>query len=105
MWHGNLDAIVASHQNTILSSPEFGDAHGQPNADRQQGNGKGESGYIRQHSLPVIVGVFAVALIARQIVGDFKLMGKRRMIAALRQGRSRTRPKLEHTVLFFRRGR
>ena len=35
MWHGNLDAIVASHQDTILGSPEVGDAHGQPYADRQ----------------------------------------------------------------------
>lgn len=64
MWHGNLDAIVTSHQDTILGSPELGNAHGQPDADRQQRDRKGERGYICQHSLPIVASVSAVALIA-----------------------------------------
>ncbi len=55
MWHGNLDAIVPSHQHTILGSPELGNAHGQPDADRQQRDRKGERGDICQHAMPKIV--------------------------------------------------
>jgi hypothetical protein len=105
MWHGNLDAIVASHQDTILSSAEVGDAYGQPYADRQQGHREGESGYVRQHPLPIITRVFAVALVARQIRGDFEPMDKRGVISALGEGRPWAWPKLEHAVLFFRWGR
>jgi hypothetical protein len=105
MWHGNLDAIVASHQDTILGSPELGNADGQPYANRQQRDRKGESGHIRQHSLPIVGGVFAVPLIARQIVGDFEPMDERRVIVALCKGRSRARPELEHAVLVFWWGR
>ena len=84
MWHGDLDAIVASHQDTILGSAEFGDTHRQPYADRQQSHGEGESRHIRQHPLPVIVRFFWDALIARQVVGDLELMNQgRRVIAAL----------------------
>ena len=64
MWHNNLDAIVASHQDTILGSPELGNAHGQPYADCQQRNRKGESGHICQHPLPIVTGIFPVTLIA-----------------------------------------
>ena len=64
MRHDNLDAIVTSHQDTILGSPELGNAHGQPYANRQQRNRKGESGHICQHSLPIVARVFAVAFIA-----------------------------------------
>ena len=64
MWHDDLDAIVTSHQDTILGSPKLGNAHGQPYADREQRNRKGESGHIRQHSLPIVGGVFAVPLVA-----------------------------------------
>ena len=28
-WHGNLDAIVASHQDAVLSSAQVGNADGQ----------------------------------------------------------------------------
>ena len=64
MWNDDLDAIVTAHQDAILGSPELGNAHGQPYADRQQRNCKGESGHIRQHSLPIVGGVFAVPLVA-----------------------------------------
>jgi len=64
MGHNNLDAIVASHQDTILGSPELRNAHGQPYANRQQRNRKGKSGHICQHPLPIVAGVFAVTFIA-----------------------------------------
>ena len=105
MCHGNLDAIVAPHQDTILGSPEVGNAHRQPDADRQQRHGEGESGHICQHPLPIFVGVFVVELIARQVVGDFEPMDKRRMASTLSEARSGARPEFEHAVLMFRRGR
>ena len=64
MRHGNLDAIVASHQDTILGSAQMGDTHGQPYADRQQSDGECEGSYIRQHPLPVIVRFLRHALVA-----------------------------------------
>jgi hypothetical protein len=70
MWHINLDAIVASHQDTILSLAQMGNTHGQPDADRQQGEGECESRNIRQHPLPVIIPVFRDVLVTRQVVGD-----------------------------------
>jgi hypothetical protein len=70
MWHGNLDAIVASHQDTILSPAQMANTHGQPDADRQQGEGECESRYIRQHPLPVIIPLFRDLLVTRQVVGD-----------------------------------
>ena len=63
MWHGNLDAIVAPHQDTILGSPQMGNAHGQPYADRQQGDGKCEGGHVCQHPLPIIVCFLRDALV------------------------------------------
>jgi hypothetical protein len=105
MWHGDLDAIVAAHQDTILGPAEFGDADCQPYADRQQRHGEGEGRYIRQHPLPIIVGFFRNALIARQVVGNLEPANKGRAIGWLGEGRSGARPKLEHAVLFFRRGR
>ena len=104
MWRGNLDAIVAAHQDAILGPSELGDADGEPDADRQQGDGKSEGGDVGQHSLPIVAGIFTVAFIAREIVGDFELVDKRRKIAALGQRGSRTRPELEHAMLFFGRG-
>jgi hypothetical protein len=105
MWHGNLDAIVASHQDTILGSAQMGDAHRQPYADRQQGDRECEGGHVRQHPLPIVVGFLRHALVARQVAGDFKRMDEGRMMASLGEGRSRARPELEHAVLFLRRGR
>jgi hypothetical protein len=104
MWHGNLDAIVASHQDTILGSAQMGDTHCQPYADRQQSHREGKSSDVRQHPLPVIVHFFRHALVTRQIVGNFEPVNKRR-IAALGEGGSRARPELEHAVLVFRGGR
>ena len=105
MWHGNLDAIVASHQDAILGPAQMANAHSQPYADRQQSDGECESRAIRQHPLPVIVSFIGHALIARQIVGDFEPVNERRMISRLGEGGFRARPELEHTVLVFRRGR
>jgi len=105
MWHGNLDAIVASHQDTILGSTQMRNTDRQPNADRQKGDGEGKRRHVRQHAVPVIVDLFTIALIARQIVGDLELMDKWRIISALSDGRAGARPKLEHAVLFFWRGR
>ena len=64
MRHGNLDAIVTSHQDTVLGSPKLGYAHGQPYADRQQRDRKGERRHIGQHSLPVVASIFAVTFVA-----------------------------------------
>jgi hypothetical protein len=86
MWHDNLNAVVASHQDTILGSAEMGYAHRQPNADRQQGNREGERGHIRQHPLPIIIGLLGDALIARKVVGDLEAANKRGLIAALDKG-------------------
>jgi hypothetical protein len=104
MCHGNLDAIVASHQDTILGSAQFGDAYRQPDADRQQSDRECDGRDIRQHPLPVIVDIVADLLVARQVVGDFKLRRKGSAISALREGRSRARSKLEHDVLVVWRG-
>jgi hypothetical protein len=105
MGHGNLDAIVASHQDTVLGPAQMRNTDRQPYADRQEGNGKGKRRHVRQHAMAVIVGLFAIALVARQIVGYFELMNQWRIVSALRDGRARTRPKLEHAVLFLWRGR
>jgi hypothetical protein len=105
MWHGDLDAIVASHQDTILGSTQMRNTDRQPYADRQKGDGEGKRRHVRQHAVPVIVSLFPIALIARQVVGYLKLMDKWRIISALGDGRAGARPKLEHAVLFFWRGR
>jgi len=105
MWHGNLDAIVASHQDTILGSTQMGDTHCQPYADRQQSHREGKSSDVGQHPLPVIIGFFPNALVTRQIAGDFEPTNKRRLISALGEGGPRARPELEHAVLVFRGGR
>jgi len=86
MRHGNLDAIVASHQHTILGSTQMGDTHGQPDTDRQQRQRECESGDIGQHSLSVIVDFFGRALVTRQIVRDFQPVNKRGLISALGEG-------------------
>jgi hypothetical protein len=87
MWYDNLDAIVASQQDTILGLPEFGNPNGQPNTDRQQGHREGESSYVRQHPLPIIVCLFRDALIARQVIGDFEPVNQwRAIIFALGEG-------------------
>jgi len=86
MRHGNLDAIVASHQYTILGSAQMGDTHGQPDTDRQQRQRECESGDIGQHSLSVIVDFFGRALVTRQIVRDFQPVNKRGLISALGEG-------------------
>jgi hypothetical protein len=105
MWHGNLNAIVASHQDAILGSTQVRNADRQPYADRQKGDGEGKSRHVRQHAVPVIVDLFPIALIARQIVGHLKLMDNWRIISVLSDRRAGARPKLEHAVLFFWRGR
>jgi ABC-type dipeptide/oligopeptide/nickel transport system permease component len=64
MRHSNLDAIVASHQDTILGPAQMSDTYREPYADRQKGQGERESRHIRQHALPIISIVFAVALVA-----------------------------------------
>jgi hypothetical protein len=64
MWDDDLDAIVTSHQDTILGSPQLGNAHGQPYADRQQRDRKGERGHICEHSLPIVASVFTVTFVA-----------------------------------------
>lgn len=65
LWHGNLDAIVASHQDAILGPAQMGNTHRQPYADRQQSDGERDSRYIRQHSLSVIIRFIRHALVAR----------------------------------------
>ena len=86
MWHDNLNAVVASHQDTILGSAEMGDAHRQPYSDSEQGHREGESGDIGQHPLPIIIGLLGGALIARKVVGDLEAANKRGLIAALDKG-------------------
>ena len=105
LWHGNLDAIVASHQDTILGPAQMGNTHGQPDADRQKSDGECAGCDIRQHPLPVIIDFLGDALIARQVVGDLKPMHKRRLICPLGEGRPGARPEWEHPVLLFLRGR
>ena len=65
MWHGNLDAIVASHQDAILGPAQMANTHSQPYADRQQGDGECDGRYIRQHPLPVIIHFIGHALVTR----------------------------------------
>jgi hypothetical protein len=105
MWHGNLDAIVASHQDTVLGPAQMRNTDRQPYADRQERDGEREGCNIRQHTVPVIVGLFTISLVARQIVGYLELMDKGRIVSALNNRRARARPKLEHAVLFLWRGR
>ena len=105
LWHGNLDAIVAPHQDTILGPAEMRNAYGQPYADRQKGDRECASRDVGQHSLPVVIDIFGDALVARQVAGDFQPVHERRMILPLRKGRSGARPELEHPVLLFLRGR
>ena len=105
MWHGNLDAIVASHQDAILGSAQMGDAHGEPYADRQQGHREGEGGNVRQHPLPVVIRWFGDALIARQIVGHVQTVSSGGLIPPLGGRRSGAWPKREHAVLLLGRGR
>ena len=81
--YDDLDAVMASHQHTILGSAEMGDAHRQPYSDSEQGHREGESGDIGQHPLPIIVGLFRDALIARQVAGDLEPASEWRLVAAL----------------------
>jgi hypothetical protein len=81
--YDDLDAVVTSHQHTILGSAELGDAHRQPYADSEQGHREGESGDIGQHPLPIIVSLFRDAFIARQIVGNLETTNEWRLVAAL----------------------
>jgi hypothetical protein len=104
MRHSNLDAIVASHQDTILCPAQMCDADREPYANGKEGKGERESRHIGQHALPVIAIVFAVALIAGQVLGYIKLVDH---LGAAPLGDHRSagpRPKLEHTVLLIWRG-
>lgn len=80
--YDDLDAVVASHQHTILGPAEMGYAHRQPYADREQGHREGESRDIGQHPLPIIVSLFRDAFIARQIVRNLETTNERRLVAA-----------------------
>jgi hypothetical protein len=105
MRHGNLDAIVASHQDTILRPPQMRDAYREPDADGQKGKGKSERRHIRQHALSILVAVIlAIALVMGQIPRDLKLADGLGALA-LGDGSARPRPKLEHAVLHIWWGR
>jgi len=84
--YDNLDAVVASHQHTILGSAELGDAHRQPYADGEQGDRERERGDVGQHPPPVVVGLFRDSLVARQVVGDLEPANEWRLVAALGKG-------------------
>ena len=74
MRHGNLDAIVASHQDTILRPPQMRDAYREPDADGEERKGKSEGRHIRQHALSIIIAlILAIALVVGQVPCDLKL--------------------------------
>ena len=61
---GNLRAVAPSHQHAILGFAQVGDAHGKPDPDRRQCDGKGKGGDVGQHAMAEIVRLFPVALVA-----------------------------------------
>ena len=109
MWRGNARAIAASHQYAILGSAHIGDAHGEPQSDGGQRDGKGERRDIRQHAAAKIVRFAAVPFIARQIVrllpDVLRWSVAARVSPLARWMRQRARPEFEHAMLFFRRNR
>ena len=102
MGHSNLDAIVASHQDTILRPAQMRDAYRKPDPDGQERKGEREGRHIGQHSLPIIALVFAITLVVRQVPRYLKLADDV-SVAGPGNGRVRPRPKLEHTVLLILR--
>jgi hypothetical protein len=116
---GGIDAyaIAPAHQNAILGATQVGDAHGEPDADRGQRDGKGEGGDIGQHAVPKFVRLFMGPLTAWRVVGlrwrgvrlttfGLKVLLPRPGVqilppAGLQSGGSR--PKLQHAMFFFNR--
>src|SRR3984893_3344314 len=99
-------AIPPSHQHAVLGLAQIRDAHGQPDSNGGQRDGKSEGGDIRQHPTVKIVRFVAVPLVAGQIVrlglGVFVERPVTRLPSSARRVNQGARPKLEHAMLFFR---
>src|ERR1700738_5110944 len=107
MRRGYAHAVAAAHQYAVLGPAHIRNAHGEPYSDRCQRDGKCEGRDIGQHAMAVIVRLFPVALIARQIVRLGLGVLVRGMVAEAsplpRRVSEGTRTELEHAMLFFRR--
>ena len=103
---GNAHAIVPPHQHAILGPAQVGDAHGKPDADRRQRDGKGERSNVGEHAVAEIVRLFPRAFVARQIerLGLVILMPRLGHHIGPRRGRVKrtARPELEHAMLLIR---
>jgi hypothetical protein len=100
---GNLDAIVAAHQDTILGSSQVGYAHGEPNADRQQGHSEREGRNICQHAMAEVVRLFPQPLVAGKIIRNLELANSVGRICPKARCRNlAARPELQHTMLIVR---
>jgi len=105
LWDGNPHAVASPHQHTILGPAQIGNAHGKPDTDRGQRDGKSEGGDIGKHALTEIVRFVPRTFIPRQV----ELFGE--LVLALRQSdgiavpgrrlRRSSRPELQHAVFFL----
>ncbi len=107
MRGADAPAIPPTHQHAILKVAQLGDAHGQPYTNRDQHCGQAGCSGICQHTMMEVVRRRPVPLIARQIIrlGQVRFSILRPLfawfIAVMRRPAQRTRPELEHTVLFI----
>ena len=103
---GDVGAITPPHQHAVLGIAQIRDAHREPYSNRRQGDGKGESGHVRQHALTKIVGLIPGLLVARLIARLALCLVTKTLLAwipAFRWSRRGARPEFKHPVLFFGR--
>src|SRR3954471_1977355 len=107
MRGGDARAIAPSHQHAVLGFAQIRDAHGEPNSDRYQRDGKSEGCNVRQHAPAKVVRFVPLSLIARQIIRLVRSVVPRSLAAGVfwpawrvSQG---ARPEFHHAVLFFGR--
>src|SRR6202022_386150 len=107
MRRGNPRAIAPPHQHAILGLAQIRNAHGEPDSDGRQRDGKGEGRNVRQHATAKIVRFIPIPLVARQIIRLWSgiLLGSPVARISPPWGRvsQGTWPEFEHPMLIVRR--